>query len=83
MCFFTGGDGEHEIDLINHRRKSSSIHFLSPGQVHLIKRGQTYEGYLVVFTEEFFNLRFEDMEVIPGYPLVTKLEKHQFNLIKQ
>lgn len=74
MCFFTDGDGEHEIDFINHPITSPSIHFLSPGQVHLIKRGKDYKGYLIVFSEEFFNLRFRNMEVIPGYPLVTKLE---------
>ncbi len=74
MCFFTAGSGEHEIDFVNHQIIAPSIHFLRPGQVHLIKRGETYRGYLVVFSEEFFNLRFDNMEVIPGYPLVTNLE---------
>jgi AraC family transcriptional activator of pobA len=74
MCFFTEGDGEHEIDFINHPITSPSIHFIRPGQVHLIKRGEVYKGYLVVFSEEFFNLRFQNLEIIPGYPLVTNLE---------
>lgn len=74
MCFFTGGSGEHEIDFISHPIISPSIHFLRPGQVHLIKRGQEYKGYLMVFSEEFYNLRFRNIEVIPGYPLITKLE---------
>ncbi len=74
MCFFTDGTGEHEIDFINHPITSPSIHFLRPGQVHLIKRGEVYKGYLVVFSEEFYNLRFQNLEIIPGYPLVTKLE---------
>ena len=74
MCFFTDGNGEHEIDFITHPISSPSIHFLRPGQVHLIKRGEAYKGYLVVFSEEFYNLRFQNLEVIPGYPLVTKLE---------
>lgn len=74
MCFFTAGSGEHEIDFVSHSIKAPSIHFLRPGQVHLIKRGNVYKGYLVVFSEEFFNLRFQNLEIIPGYPLVTKLE---------
>ena len=74
MCFFTGGSGEHEIDFTVHPIVSPSIHFLRPGQVHLIKRGEAYKGYLVIFSEEFFNLRFQNLEVIPGYPLVTNLE---------
>jgi AraC-like DNA-binding protein len=74
MCFFTGGSGEHEIDFVSRPIVSPSIHFLRPGQVHLIRRGETYKGYLVIFSEEFFNLRFQNLEVIPGYPLVSKLE---------
>ncbi|MBT6762950.1 MAG: AraC family transcriptional regulator, partial [Prolixibacteraceae bacterium] len=74
MCFFTGGSGEHEIDFTTHPIITPSIHFLRPGQVHLIKRGEAYKGYLVIFSEEFFNLRFQNLEVIPGYPLVTNLE---------
>ncbi len=74
MCFFTGGGGEHEIDFITHSIKPPSIHFLRPGQVHLIRRGEAYKGYLVIFSEEFFNLRFQNMEIIPGYPLVSQLE---------
>lgn len=74
MCFFTDGSGAHEIDFVTHSIVSPSIHFLRPGQVHLIKRGQTYRGYLVVFSEEFFNLRFQNLEIIPGYPLVANLK---------
>ncbi len=74
MCFFTGGSGEHEIDFITHSIEPPSIHFLRPGQVHLIRRGEAYKGYLIIFSEDFFNLRFQNLEVIPGYPLVTHLE---------
>ena len=42
--------------------------------MHLIHRGDEYKGYMVIFSEEFFNLRFENIKVIPGYPLVSKLE---------
>lgn len=74
MCFFTGGSGEHEIDFVSHAIVSPSIHFLRPGQVHLIKRGEKYQGYLFVFSEEFYNLRFQNIDIIPGYPLVTQLK---------
>lgn len=74
MCFFTGGTGEHEIDFVNHPIIAPSIHFIQPGQVHLIRRGDDYRGYLVIFSEEFYHLRFQNIEVIPGYPLVSKLE---------
>ncbi|MFW5831475.1 MAG: AraC family transcriptional regulator [Prolixibacteraceae bacterium] len=74
MCFFTDGSGEHEIDFATHPIVSPGIHFLRPGQVHVIRRGKDYKGYLIVFSEEFYNLRFRNIEIIPGYPLVTKLK---------
>lgn len=74
MCFFTGGSGIHEIDFKIHPIIAPSIHFLQPGQVHLINRGEDYKGYLIIFSEEFFNLRFQNLEIIPGYPLVSNLE---------
>lgn len=74
MCFFTDGGGEHEIDFATHPIVSPGIHFLRPGQVHVIRRGEDYKGYLIVFSEEFYNLRFRNIEIIPGYPLVTSLK---------
>ncbi len=74
LCIFTNGTGEHEIDFRNHFIHPPSIHVLHPGQVHLIRRGQNYEGYLFVFSKEFYNLRFNGLELIPGYPLAAQLK---------
>ena len=73
LCIFTGGTGQHEIDFQNYTIHTPSIHLLLPGQVHLIRRGEDYRGYLFVFSREFYNLRFKGLEIIPGYPLVTHL----------
>lgn len=73
LCIFTGGTGQHEIDFVNYEIVTPSIHVLHPGQVHLIRRGDDYQGYLFVFSKEFYNLRFKGLEIIPGYPLVTHL----------
>lgn len=74
VCIFTNGTGEHEIDFQKYYIHPPSIHVLHPGQVHLIRRGENYEGYLFVFSVEFYNLRFKGLEIIPGYPLITKLK---------
>ena len=73
LCIFTNGAGEHEIDFKTYPIKPPSIHLLSPGQVHLIRRGDNYEGYLLVFSRDFYNLRFKGLEIIPGYPLASHL----------
>lgn len=74
ICVFIAGTGEHEIDFQNHQIQTPSIHLVQPGQVHLIRRGIDYEGYLFIFSREFYNLRFNGLEIIPGYPLTTRLE---------
>ncbi|WP_209332479.1 helix-turn-helix domain-containing protein [Lunatimonas salinarum] len=56
VCVFVNGAGRHEIDFNTHRIQSNSIHFLSPGQVHLISREEDYHGYLMVFSKEFYSL---------------------------
>lgn len=56
ICFFINGSGKHEIDFNTHSIHSQSVHFISPGQVHLIARDKGYHGYLIVFTREFYSL---------------------------
>ncbi|EON78104.1 putative transcriptional regulator [Lunatimonas lonarensis] len=56
VCVFVTGAGKHEIDFNTHQIQPNSIHFLSPGQVHLISREEDYHGYLMVFSKEFYSL---------------------------
>nr|MBI1232212.1 helix-turn-helix domain-containing protein [Cytophagales bacterium] len=56
ICVFVTGAGRHEIDFATHEIQSNSIHFLSPGQVHLISREEDYHGYLLVFSKDFYAL---------------------------
>lgn len=56
ICVFVNGAGKHEIDFATHAIQSHSIHFLSPGQVHLISREKDYHGYLMVFSKDFYVL---------------------------
>jgi AraC family transcriptional regulator, transcriptional activator of pobA len=56
ICVFVNGAGKHEIDFATHTIQSNSIHFLSPGQVHLISREEDYHGYLMVFSKDFYAL---------------------------
>ncbi len=51
---FITGAGKHEIDFQTHAIQAHSLHFLSPGQVHLISREECYHGYLLVFASDFF-----------------------------
>ncbi len=68
ICIFINGAGKHEIDFNIHSIQSYSIHFLTPGQVHLISREKKYHGYLLVFSREFYALGFQNKEILLDLP---------------
>jgi AraC-like DNA-binding protein len=51
---FTKGGGKHMIDFKEYTIKDNSLHFISPGMIHTIKRDATCVGYVVTFTDELY-----------------------------
>jgi AraC-like DNA-binding protein len=68
ICIFINGAGTHMIDFKSFPIKSSSIHFLTPGQVHLISREENYHGFLLVFSREFYSLGLQDEDLLMTLP---------------
>lgn len=55
FLFYKGG-GVHRIDFNTYPIESNAIHFISPGQVHYIKRTAGCHGYVITFPQELFSL---------------------------
>ena len=68
ICVFINGAGKHEIDFTSFPIKSHSIHFLSPGQVHMISREENYHGYLLMFSREFYSSDFQKKDMLFELP---------------
>ncbi len=68
ICIFINGAGTHMIDFKTFPIKSTSIHFLTPGQVHLISREENYHGFLLVFSREFYSLSLQDEDLLMTLP---------------
>lgn len=68
ICIFVNGAGSHMIDFKSFQIKSNSIHFLTPGQVHLISREENYHGYLMVFSRDFYSLGLQDEDLLMTLP---------------
>lgn len=51
---FEQGGGKHHIDFSSFPILSNSIHFISPGQVHLVERQKGSSGKVIVFSRDFF-----------------------------
>lgn len=87
ICIFINGAGSHMIDFKTFQIKSNSIHFLTPGQVHLISKEENYHGFLLVFSREFFSLGLQDENLLMTLPFfnnntaepILNLNKKEFD----
>ncbi len=54
VLIFNQEGGSHEIDFKSYIIEANSIHFISPGQVHLLRRDPNVTGYVLSFTDDLF-----------------------------
>ena len=91
ICVFVNGAGKHEIDFRSFPIKSHSIHFLSPGQVHIISREENYHGYLLMFSREFYSSDFQKKDMLFELPYfnnntskpILELNEVEFNEFRE
>ncbi len=75
LLYFIEEGGEHEIDFISYPIKKNVLHFVSPEQVHQLRRNKNVTGYVFSFTREFYlddqtNLGFIDS--IPFFDIANR-----------
>lgn len=58
MVFFTHGSGIHEIDFDRFEIKKGSLFVLQPGQMHHWSLSDDIEGFVIIFSQELYNLYF-------------------------
>ncbi|PBJ11770.1 helix-turn-helix domain-containing protein [Flavobacterium sp. ACN6] len=58
MVFFTNGSGQHEVDFDQFEIKRGSLFVLQPGQMHHWSLSEDIEGFVIIFSQELYNLYF-------------------------
>ncbi|WP_341225326.1 helix-turn-helix transcriptional regulator [uncultured Arcticibacterium sp.] len=53
LLIVTEGTGVHQIDLKNYDIRKGSVLKIAKGQVHAFQKNAQYQGFLIVFTEDF------------------------------
>lgn len=53
LLIVTNGQGTHQIDLKEYPLKKGTVLKIAKGQVHAFQENPNYEGFLILFTEEF------------------------------
>lgn len=70
IFLFANGGGTHFIDFTHHPIHSFSIHFVSPGQVHKVRRETGSYGYVILFTTEFYYLNMQTDNLLEEMPFL-------------
>lgn len=73
LVFFTQGSGTHEIDFDVFDIQSGSMFFMQPGQIHHWHLSEDVEGYVVFYSQEFYNLYFGQKD-IADYPFYSAVD---------
>ena len=53
LLFVTKGTGSHQVDLKEYQLEPGSVLKVAKGQIHAFQENAEYEGYLLLFTEDF------------------------------
>jgi AraC-like DNA-binding protein len=63
MVFFTNGSGFHEVDFDQFEIKRGSLFVLQPGQMHHWSLSEDIEGFVIIFSQELYNLYFGQKKI--------------------
>lgn len=79
IFLFLKGSGFHEIDFEKYDVRKGSVHFVSPGQVHMLNRSGESKGIVVLFSREFFLLPLSNKEQLFDLPFLNNYYKPVIN----
>ncbi|PCH98415.1 MAG: AraC family transcriptional regulator [Bacteroidetes bacterium] len=71
IFLFIKGGGTHEIDFETFPINANSVHFVSPGQVHKVKRELNSFGYVLSFSRDFYYLNLPNKNILYELPFLN------------
>lgn len=74
ILFLTKGSGIHLIDFQSYTIKENTIFFLAPGQIHSLNLSDDIQGYIFIFTSEFYLLNKQNKNKLLELPFFYALE---------
>ncbi|TDB68129.1 helix-turn-helix domain-containing protein [Arundinibacter roseus] len=75
ILFIEEGEGFHEIDFRTFPIQGAGLHFLTPGQVHLLRFTSPCQGYILAFSEDFFSFYNPDSQRLAHFPFFRSAER--------
>lgn len=71
IFLFESGGGKHVIDFHTFDIESPCLHFVSPGQVHHVRRDAQSHGRVVLFTADFYHLHLTNKDFLHELPFLN------------
>ena len=71
ILFFAIGGGQHVIDFKEFPIEDNSIHFISPGQVHQLKRAQSSQGTILIFSRDEYYINAPAADSLFNFPFMN------------
>ncbi|MES2701759.1 MAG: helix-turn-helix transcriptional regulator [Bacteroidota bacterium] len=71
IFFFTKGGGSHFIDFVEYPIHDNTIHFVSPGQVHTLRRADNSYGSIILFSRDFFHAAADGPHTLFSFPFLN------------
>src|SRR5580765_4789425 len=76
VFIFEKGGGSHLLDFSEIPIEDSSVHFLTPGMVHCVRRALKSNGYVMMFTDEFYYFNSENKNLLFELPFFHNNSNH-------
>lgn len=76
FIFVTGGSGSHVLDFIEYPLIANRCFYISYGQIHAWKTLKRVKGFVILFTDDFYNSIYTGNELIKSDRLLSGL--HDF-----
>lgn len=76
LVFYTSGETEHLVDFVWYKVQKNTLIYLSKGQVNSFKFKEGVQGYVILFTEDYFKRQLNSM---PNDTVIRLFTSHLFS----
>lgn len=81
VLFLTNGSGQCVVDNNRYEIKPPCVFFLSPGQAHKLELSQDIDGFIFIFTSEFYLLNYTNQNRLIEFPFFYTIQQDNPPLI--
>jgi len=75
VLYLAKGSGYHVIDSNKYEIKPPCVFFMSPGQAHKLELSQDIEGFIFIFTSDFYLLNRSDQNSLIEFPFFYTVQQ--------